>query len=80
MIHIMVYIVLILITFVIIMQNRDIDRLEKQVDMLDKHVTKCWTYIANISNQTVINSRTIDKMTTRAEGKHAGEDRTSYEN
>lgn len=79
MIHIMVYIVLILITFVIIMQNRDIDRLEKQVDMLDKHVTKCWTYISNISNQTVINSRTIDKMTTRAEGKHAGEDRTNVE-
>lgn len=80
MIHIMVYIVLILITFVIIMQNRDIDRLEKQVDKLDKHVTKCWTYIANISNQTVINSRTIDKITTKAEGRHAGEDRTSYEN
>lgn len=81
MIHVLTYIVLILIAWTLWMQNRDIDRLEKQVNMLDKHVTKCWQYVVNISNQEVINSKTLDKMLNKqSEGKHAGEDRTHAEN
>ena len=80
MIHIMVYIVLILITFVIIMQNRDIDRLEKITDLQNKQLKKMWTWLSNVSNNGVITAKTLDKITSVSKGKHAGEDRTHAEN
>lgn len=80
MINIVTYIILILITYVMISLNKEVNKLRRQVVELAGQLAQAWTYIANISNQTVINSRTIDKITTKAEGRHAGEDRTSYEN
>lgn len=81
MIHVLTYIVLVLMACVLVMQNRDIDRLEKITDLQNKQLKKMWIYLTNTSNNGVITARTLDKLiNTQAEGKHAGEDRTSYEN
>ena len=81
MIHVLTYIVLILMTWTLIMQNRDIDRLEKITDLQNNQLKKMWTWLSNVSNNGVITARTLDKLINiQAEGKHAGEDRTNAEN
>ena len=80
MIHVLTYIVLILMTWTLIMQNRDIDRLEKITDLQNNQLKKMWTWLSNVSNNGVITARTLDKMLNKqTEGKHAGEDRTNVE-
>ena len=77
MIHILTYIVLIFMTWTLIMQTRDIDRLEKTTDLQNKQLKKMWVQLTNTSNNGVITARTLDKMLNKqTEGKHAGEDRT----
>lgn len=41
MIHVLTYIVLVLMACVLVMQNRDIDRLEKITDLQNKQLKKC---------------------------------------
>lgn len=80
MIHFITYIVLILMTWTLWMQNRDIRRLEDLTELQNKQMKKMWTWLTNVSNNGVITAKTLDKITSATKGKHAGEDRTHAEN
>lgn len=76
MIHFITYIVLILMTWTLWMQNKDIRRLEDLTELQNKQLKKMWTWLTNVSNNGVITAKTLDKITSNANGKHVGVDKT----